>query len=87
MDTLPGMKVLFIGGTGNISTRVSLLAVERGIDLYHLNRGKRRPNFPGARSIAADIHDESAAARFSGNNSPRGIFTLKFFSRRNTMSR
>ncbi|MGH8018880.1 MAG: hypothetical protein ACREIA_11395, partial [Opitutaceae bacterium] len=61
-DTLPGMKVLFIGGTGNISTRVSRLAIERGIDLYHLNRGKRRPNFPGVRSILADVNDETAAA-------------------------
>ncbi len=33
------MKVLFIGGTGNISTSVSRLAIQQGIDLYHLNRG------------------------------------------------
>ena len=32
------MRVLFIGGTGNISTSVSRLAVERGIELYLLNR-------------------------------------------------
>jgi nucleoside-diphosphate-sugar epimerase len=37
------MKVLFIGGTGNISTAVSKHAVELGIDLYHLNRGTHRP--------------------------------------------
>jgi hypothetical protein len=35
------MKVLFIGGTGNISAAVSKLVLETGIDLYHLNRGKR----------------------------------------------
>jgi hypothetical protein len=34
------MKVLFIGGTGIISSASSALAVERGIDLYHLTRGK-----------------------------------------------
>jgi len=34
------MKVLFIGGTGIISSACSRLAVERGIELYHLNRGK-----------------------------------------------
>ncbi len=34
------MKVLFIGGTGNISRASSALAIERGIDLYLLNRGK-----------------------------------------------
>ena len=32
------MKVLFIGGTGIISTAVSKLAVEKGIELYLLNR-------------------------------------------------
>ena len=49
------MKVLFIGGTGNISTSVSRLAVERGIDLYLLNRGNRKPDIPRAKSIKADI--------------------------------
>jgi nucleoside-diphosphate-sugar epimerase len=34
------MKVLFIGGTGVISSACSELAISRGIDLYHLNRGK-----------------------------------------------
>ena len=34
------MKVLFIGGTGIISSACSELAIRRGIDLYHLNRGK-----------------------------------------------
>ncbi len=36
------MKALFIGGTGNISTSVSRLCIERGIDLYLLNRGLRK---------------------------------------------
>lgn len=49
------MKVLFIGGTGKISTAVSQLAVERGIDLYHLNRGQRRVTIPGVTSITGDI--------------------------------
>jgi nucleoside-diphosphate-sugar epimerase len=48
------VKVLFIGGTGNISTAVSRLAVERGIDLYHLNRGKRSSAIPGVRTITGD---------------------------------
>ncbi len=50
------MKILFIGGTGVISTAVSRLAVERGLDLYHLNRGKRATNIPGVKTIIADIH-------------------------------
>ncbi len=48
------MKVLFIGGTGNISTPVSEMAVQRGIDLYHLNRGNRAP-ITGVKSLVADI--------------------------------
>lgn len=57
------MKVLFIGGTGNISTPVSALVVEKGFDLYHLNRGKKAP-LPGVKNLVADIEDfdETAAA-------------------------
>jgi len=47
------MKVLFIGGTGNISTAVSRLALERGVELYLLNRGRRA--IPGATTIRGDI--------------------------------
>ncbi len=50
------MKVLFIGGTGNISTAVSRLAVERGIDLYLLNRGSSKVSVAGAKVITGDIH-------------------------------
>ncbi len=50
------MKVLFIGGTGFISTAVSQLAVDRGIELYHLNRGLRIAQMPGVRSLVADVH-------------------------------
>jgi nucleoside-diphosphate-sugar epimerase len=50
------MKVLFIGGTGNISAAVSKLAVEKGIDLYHLNRGNRAETV-GVKTIAADIRN------------------------------
>ncbi len=50
------MKVLFIGGTGNISTSVSKLALEKGIDLYLLNRGKRNVSLSGAHFLTGDIH-------------------------------
>ncbi len=55
------MKVLFIGGTGNISTSVSKLCVEKGIDLYLLNRGKRNVEIPGAKVISGDISDPEQA--------------------------
>lgn len=60
------MKVLFIGGTGFISTAVSRLAVEKGLELYHLNRGKRQASPPGVQTITADIHQpESVRAALS----------------------
>lgn len=52
------MRVLFIGGTGIISSGSAALAVERGIDLTLLNRGKSlRPPPAGARVLTADIRD------------------------------
>lgn len=57
------MKVLFIGGTGKISTAVSRLAVERGIDLYHLNRGQRGVSLPGVTTLTADITRPTEVAR------------------------
>lgn len=49
------MKVLFIGGTGNISTSVSRLAIEQGFELFLLNRGQRKVEIAGATTIVADI--------------------------------
>ncbi len=53
------MKILFIGGTGIISTAISNLLVEQGHELYLLNRGNRNNAMPeGAVSLVADINDE-----------------------------
>ncbi len=49
------MKVLFIGGTGNISTASSRLAVKRGMELYLLNRGTAKVSIEGAQRIIGDI--------------------------------
>ena len=53
------MKVLFIGGTGNISSACSELAISRGIELYHLNRGKSAGirNVTGMKTIISDIRN------------------------------
>jgi len=51
------MKVLFIGGTGFISTSVSRMAIERGMELYLLNRGIRSTEIPGAHQLTGDIHN------------------------------
>ena len=50
------MKVLFIGGTGNISTASSRLAIANGIDLYVLNRGTLKVDLPGVSSIMGDVN-------------------------------
>jgi nucleoside-diphosphate-sugar epimerase len=61
------MKVLFIGGTGFISTAVSRVALVQGFDLYHLNRGQRRVEIEGVKSLVADIHQpESVNAALDG---------------------
>jgi nucleoside-diphosphate-sugar epimerase len=50
------MRVLFIGGTGIISSACSDLAVRRGMELYLLNRGQSvRPIPEGAKVLQADI--------------------------------
>jgi nucleoside-diphosphate-sugar epimerase len=58
------MRVLFIGGTGFISAAVSRMAIDRGFDLYLLNRGSRGVNPPGSHAVVADINrpDEVRAA-------------------------
>jgi nucleoside-diphosphate-sugar epimerase len=59
------MKLLFIGGTGNISAACVRLAIDQGHEVHILNRGKRMledHGIVGARSIVADIHDEAATA-------------------------
>ena len=49
------MKVLFIGGTGNISAASSRLAIEKGIDLFHLNRGQTSLKISKVKTILGDI--------------------------------
>jgi len=56
------MNVLFIGGTGVISSACSELALQRGMDLYLLTRGQSlRPIPPGAIVLRGDIRDRQAA--------------------------
>jgi nucleoside-diphosphate-sugar epimerase len=58
------MKVLFIGGTGIISTACTALAVERGIELTLLTRGKR--DLPkGVNVWKEDVNSPSLAARLA----------------------
>lgn len=66
---MEGMKVLFIGGTGIISSACAPLAVERGIELYLLNRGQsQRPSPPGATVLQGDIRDRDSALQALGDH-------------------
>jgi len=63
------MKVLFIGGTGIISSASAKLAVERGIELYLLNRGQSiRPATDGAAVLHGDIRDAHSARAALGSH-------------------
>lgn len=63
------LKVLFIGGTGIISSACTQLALERGIDLYLLNRGQSsRPVPEEAQVLHGDIRDAAATAAALGEH-------------------
>ncbi|MBX3100591.1 MAG: NAD-dependent epimerase/dehydratase family protein [Salinibacterium sp.] len=55
-------RMLFIGGNGTISSAVSALAVERGVDLTLLNRGTStsRPPLEGTRHLVGDASDSDS---------------------------
>lgn len=62
------MKVLFIGGTGNISSACSRLAIEQGIDLFHLNRGQVKANVPKEiTTLTADVKNKEEVIQVLGD--------------------
>lgn len=64
------MRILFIGGTGVISSACSQLAVERGIELTLLNRGHTaRPVPEAAHILHGDIRDKDSVDRALGGRS------------------
>lgn len=64
-------SVLFIGGTGVISSASVALAAERGWDVTVLNRGRSgdRPLPDGVESLSADVRDTDAVGRAIGGRS------------------
>jgi nucleoside-diphosphate-sugar epimerase len=52
------LKLLFIGGTGIISTACTALAVQRGMDVTLLTRGRQiSQSLSGVKTLIADVHD------------------------------
>lgn len=63
------LKVLFIGGTGIISSACSTLAVEKGLDLCLFNRGNSiRPAPMGSKVILGDINNPNELDEVLENN-------------------
>jgi nucleoside-diphosphate-sugar epimerase len=66
---MSALRVLFIGGSGQISSACSRRAVDLGIDLYVLNRGRTsvRPLPAEARVLQGDIRDTASARAAIGD--------------------
>lgn len=71
---MSALKVLFIGGTGTISSACARLAVERGIDLTVLTRGGGssgsaavRPLPEGVRVLRGDVRDPASVRDVLGD--------------------
>jgi nucleoside-diphosphate-sugar epimerase len=61
------MKVLFVGGTGVISSACARLAVARGVELCLFNRGQTsRPVPEGVQVLEGDIRDRASVAGVLG---------------------
>jgi nucleoside-diphosphate-sugar epimerase len=62
------MRVLIIGGTGNLSYACSVAALESGFEVVNLNRGRKpEQSAPGVITLKADIRDEQAARTVLGD--------------------
>jgi len=58
------MRILFIGGTGIISTACTTLAVQRGVEVTLFTRGHHQAAVPaGVKVVYVDVKDSAAAAR------------------------
>ncbi len=59
------MKILFIGGTGIISTASTALAAKRGLDVTLLTRGQHASQLPpGVKTLTADVNDPALHQKF-----------------------
>jgi nucleoside-diphosphate-sugar epimerase len=55
------MRILFVGGTGNISSACTRRALSKGFEVFHLNRGNRpEKSAPGVVTLTADIRNPEA---------------------------
>lgn len=75
------MRMLFVGGTGIISSACSDLALGLGHELFLLNRGlSSRPIPAGARQLKADIGDSQACRAAIGGLSFDAVVDFRCFT-------
>ena len=60
------MRVLFIGGTGNISSSCTTNAISRGFELFHLNRGQSKQPRDGIQTLMGDARNVDEVRRLLG---------------------
>jgi len=76
------MKVLFVGGTGNLSGDCTARALSKGMEVWHLNRGRKGREPPrGVRSLRADVRDEAAADSVLGRERFDAVVDFVAFAR------
>ncbi len=62
------MRILFIGGTGNISSACTREALRKGFEVFHLNRGTRpEKEKPEVKVLKADIRDSEGVKKAIGS--------------------
>jgi len=68
LGALPGLRVLFVGGTGVISAAAVARAVALGFNVTVLNRGvgSERPVPAGVEQLVADVRDPAAVSAVLG---------------------
>ncbi len=69
------MKVLFLGGTGNISAACAQLLLDRGHEVHLLTRGSK-PVPPQFRAVQADRKDPLAMKKAIGQTQPEVIINF-----------
>jgi nucleoside-diphosphate-sugar epimerase len=79
---MTSLKVLFIGGTGEISAACAHLAVERGIDLHVINRGRSltRPLPDGVEVWTADARDPAVIRSAIGDQAFDAVVNFVAFT-------
>ena len=87
---MPGQSVLFLGGTGIISSACTTRAVELGMDVYVLNRGRSsasRPAPDGVTTLVGDLSDAASLREALGDHEFDVVADFRAFTPKDVSSR